>query len=71
MGTVPDSDPGDANLGGLDGRARGHDVPINPQALPGPAGAEAVQDLGAYEFRELFADGFASGATSAWSSTAP
>jgi hypothetical protein len=58
-------------VGGLDGRARGHDVPINPQALPGPWSDVSIQDLGAYEYWELFSDGFASGTMSAWSFAMP
>lgn len=48
---------------------RGHDHALNPNGAPGVSGG--VQDAGAYEQHELFADGFESGDTSRWSSTAP
>lgn len=54
-------------VGDLDGRARGHDHPLNPDGQPGVAGGR--QDAGAHELWELFADGFATGNTSRWSSS--
>lgn len=50
----------------LHGRARGFDVPENPNGSPGPSGHH---DLGAYEEDFLFFDGFESGGTSAWDAT--
>lgn len=54
-------------VGDLDGRARGHDHPLDPDGQPGAAGGR--QDAGAHELWELFADGFASGDTSRWSAS--
>jgi hypothetical protein len=48
---------------------RSHDHPLNPNGFPGVAGG--VQDAGAYEQHELFADGFETGDTSRWSSAEP
>lgn len=48
---------------------RGHDHATNPNGFPGVTGG--VQDVGAYEQHELFADGFESGDTTRWSSTSP
>ncbi len=48
----------------IDQHVRGHDT-------QGVGNRHGVHDLGADELRGLFADGFESGDTSAWSSTAP
>jgi hypothetical protein len=53
----------------LDGRARGYDVPGNPNGSPGPVGGR--YDAGAYELHVLFADGFETGNTSRWSDALP
>lgn len=55
----------------LNGRARGHDLFWNPDGTPGPPGANSVQDIGAYEYWELFADDFETGDSSRWTSTQP
>lgn len=52
-----------------DGEARGFDLPSNPNGSPGVTGG--LFDLGFDEIRLLFADGFESGDTSAWSSVTP
>ncbi|MBZ0089671.1 MAG: right-handed parallel beta-helix repeat-containing protein [Thermoanaerobaculia bacterium] len=58
-------------LGALDGRPRGYDSAANAQGLPGPGGASAVQDVGAYELWAIFTDAFESGSTSAWGDAVP
>ncbi len=52
-----------------DHEARGFDLASNPNGTPGASGG--LYDLGFDEVRPLFADGFFSGNTSAWSSVAP
>ena len=52
-----------------DHEARGFDLAANPNGTPGASGG--LYDLGFDEVRPLFADGFFSGNTSAWSSVAP
>lgn len=48
---------------------RGYDHPASANGAPGPTGG--IYDLGAYEARDLFSDGFESGDTGAWSATVP
>jgi len=55
----------------FNGRARGHDLFWNPDGTPGPPGATSVQDIGAYEYWELFADDFDTGGWTRWTSTQP
>ena len=52
-----------------DHEARGFDLSFNANGSPGVAGG--LYDLGFDEVRPLFADGFATGNTSAWSSVVP
>lgn len=52
-----------------DGEARGFDLVANPNGDPGAPGG--IQDVGFDEVRPLFADGFESGSTGAWSGTTP
>ena len=52
-----------------DHEARGFDLASNPNGTPGVNGG--LFDLGFDEVRPLFADGFFSGNTSAWSSAVP
>lgn len=58
-------------IGALDGRPRGYDSAANAQGLPGPGGASAVQDVGAYELWAILTDAFESGSTSAWGDAVP
>ncbi len=52
-----------------DHEARGFDLAANGNGSPGPVGG--IFDLGMDEVRPLFADGFGTGNTSAWSATVP
>jgi hypothetical protein len=54
----------------LDFLQRGWDHPLNPNGSPGIP-FWGVYDLGAYEARPIFADGFETGTTVGWSATVP